>query len=125
MRRDETRRRPAPAPGRAMNESEHNIRESEFGDQASEWELGEHADLGLPVAPSVALEDLSPAAADRIRLFLAESTIHGGASPADVADLYTSQEVMADDMATAYLDRRFVRGEVPLDWRDLQDRLSL
>ena len=70
------------------------------------------------------LHDLAVAAAHRIRLFLAESTVRGGASPADVADLYTSQEIVDDDEATAYLDRRFVHGEVLIDWRELQDRLS-
>ena len=55
---------------------------------------------------------------------MAESTVRGGASPADVADLYTSQEIVDDDEATAYLDRRFVHGEVLYDWRELQDRLS-
>jgi hypothetical protein len=102
-----------------VNDSEHNIRESEYGEQASGGGLDD-ADV-----PSTALDDLSPAAADRIRLFMAESTIRGGASPADVADLYTSQEIMADDEATAYLDRRFVHGEAARDWRELQDRLSL
>jgi hypothetical protein len=56
---------------------------------------------------------------------MADSTVRGGASPGDVADLYTSQEIMADDAATAYLDLRFVHGEVPADWRELQDRLSM
>jgi hypothetical protein len=125
MGRDETRRRPASAAGGAVNESEHNIRESEYEDQASGWDLGDADGSGLPDVPSVGLGDLSPAAADRIHLFLAESTVRGGASPGDVADLYTSQEIMADDAATAYLDSRFVRGDVPRDWRELQDRLSL
>jgi len=55
---------------------------------------------------------------------MAESTVRGGASPADVADLYTSQEIVDDDYATAYLDRRFVHGEVLADWRSFQDSLS-
>jgi hypothetical protein len=71
-----------------------------------------------------AMDDLSSAASDRIHRFLAESTVRGGASPSDVADMYTSQEIVDDDRATAYLDRRFVHGEVLNDWRDFQDRLS-
>jgi len=70
------------------------------------------------------MDDLSSAAADRIQHFMADSTVRGGASPADVADLYTSQEIVDDDEATAYLDRRFVHGEVLADWRSFQDQLS-
>lgn len=74
--------------------------------------------------PTLGIDDLAPAAADRIHRFMAESTVRGGASPADVADLYTSQEIVDDDEATAYLDRRFVHGEILQDWREFQDRLS-
>jgi hypothetical protein len=70
------------------------------------------------------LADLSDAAANRVRRFLAESVINGGASPADVADLYTAPEIVADERATSYLDRRYVQGQVPSDWRDLQDDLT-
>jgi hypothetical protein len=74
--------------------------------------------------PEIQLADLSGPASRRVRRFLAESTVKGGASPADVADLYTSPEVVADDRATAYLDRRYVDGNMPSDWRELQDRLA-
>jgi hypothetical protein len=74
--------------------------------------------------PQRAMDDLSSAAADRIHRFMADSTVRGGASPSDVADLYTSHEIVDDDHATAYLDRRFVHGDVLDDWRDFQDRLS-
>ncbi len=70
------------------------------------------------------LSDLSDSAADRIRRFLADATVKGGSSPADVADLYTAVEIVADDAATAYLDGRYVHGEVPTDWRNLQDDLT-
>jgi hypothetical protein len=70
------------------------------------------------------MDDLSSAAADRIHRFMADSTVRGGASPSDVADLYTSLEIVDDDRATAYLDRRFVHGDVLKDWREFQDRLS-
>ncbi|MFN8634436.1 MAG: hypothetical protein U0893_11320 [Chloroflexota bacterium] len=76
------------------------------------------------VAPLPALADLSQEASERIRRFMADSTVRGGASPADVADLYLAQEILDDANATAYLDRRFVHGQVPDDWRELQDRLS-
>jgi hypothetical protein len=104
-----------------VNDSEHELRE----DAATRGEA-ERPDAPdrLPDVMPPALDDLGPAAADRIRRFMAESTVRGGASPADVADLYTSQEVVDDDEATAYLDRRFVHGEVVHDWREFQDRLS-
>jgi hypothetical protein len=102
-----------------VNDSEHELRDelSGAGEQAGTAAWDDHV-----VTPS--LDDLSPAAAERIRLFLAETTVRGGASPADVADLYTSQEIVDDDRATAYLDRRFVHGEIVRDWREFQDRLA-
>jgi hypothetical protein len=99
-----------------MNDSEHDTRDSANGEEIADSD---------PAAVSPVIDDLSPAAADRIRHFMAESTVRGGASPSDVADLYTSNEIMADDQATTYLDRRFVHGDVPEDWRTLQDQLSL
>jgi hypothetical protein len=77
---------------------------------------GDHREL--------AMSDLSDPAVERIRRFLAASTVKGGASPADVADLYTAPEIVADHGATKYLDRRFVQGEMPPDWRHLQDNLT-
>lgn len=74
--------------------------------------------------PERSIDDLDPVAADRIRRFMAESTIRGGASPGDVASLYTSQEIVDDADATSYLDRRFVHGEMPSGWRAFQDELS-
>ena len=70
------------------------------------------------------LRDLSAAAAARIRRFLADGTIRGGSTPADVGDLYLAHEGRADLLATEYLDRRFVHGEMPADWRSLQDSLT-
>lgn len=106
-----------------MNDSEHELRDDAAtrAEAAAEpaGEPGEMADV-----PTLGVDDLAPAAADRIRRFMAESTVRGGASPADVADLYTSQEIVDDDEATAYLDRRFVHGENLEDWRAFQDRLS-
>lgn len=70
------------------------------------------------------LDDLAPEAVERVRLFLAERAIKGGSSPADIADLYTSPEIVGDAVATRYLDRQFVHREVPDDWRSLQDRIA-
>lgn len=70
------------------------------------------------------LNDLSVEAAARIRRFMAEAIIKGGSTPAQVADLYLAQEVVADLLATEYLDRRFVHGEMPSCWRALQDALA-
>jgi hypothetical protein len=106
-----------------VNDSEHELRD----DAAVRGEQPDGQTDGpdqLAEMPTQGLDDLAPAAADRIRQFMAESTVRGGASPADVADLYTSQEIVDDDEATAYLDRRFVHGEVLQDWRAFQDQLS-
>lgn len=70
------------------------------------------------------LADLAPAAAERIRLFLAGWALRGGASPAEIAALYTAPEIVADPLATRYLDRRFVDQEPLADWRSLLDRIS-
>lgn len=70
------------------------------------------------------LGDLSAEAAARIRRFMAEAIIKGGSTPAAVADLYLAHEVVADVLATEYLDRRFVHGEMPGCWRALQDALA-
>lgn len=106
-----------------MNDSEHELREDAAMGEDQPAELID-GPIGTTDAPTRGVDDLAPAAADRIRQFMAESTVRGGASPADVADLYTSQEIVDDDEATAYLDRRFVHGEVLQDWRAFQDRLS-
>jgi hypothetical protein len=100
-----------------VNDSEHELRaEMKDGDELSSDNDVEGADRGL--------DDLSPAASERIRQFMAESTVRGGSSPGDVAGLYTSQEIVDDDDATSYLDRRFVHGEMPNGWRAFQDELS-
>jgi hypothetical protein len=70
------------------------------------------------------LDDLAPEAVQRVRLFLAERAVKGGSSPADIADLYTSPEIVGDAVATRYLDRQFVHRDVPADWRSLQDRIA-
>ena len=70
------------------------------------------------------LVDLAPEVVERIRLFMAERSVKGGASPADIADLYTSPAIADDALATRYLDRQFVEQQVLVDWRDLQDRVS-
>jgi hypothetical protein len=104
-----------------VNDSEHELRD----DAASGAEAAlTDGPPGTSAELTRGLDDLAPLAAERIRQFMAESTVRGGASPADVADLYTSQEIVDDDEATAYLDRRFVHGDVPADWREFQDRLS-
>ncbi len=74
--------------------------------------------------PGPALDDLATATAQLIRHFLAQSCLKGGASPSDVAALYTAPEIVTDPEATAYLDRRYVDGELPHGWRELQDDLS-
>jgi hypothetical protein len=70
------------------------------------------------------LVDLAPDAVSRIRLFMAERSVKGGASPADIADLYMAPAIADDALATRYLDRQFVSLEVLADWRELQDRVS-
>lgn len=106
-----------------MNDSEHELRDDAATREDEPVDLSD-APSQMADVPALGLDDLAPSAADRVRLFMAESTVRGGASPSDVADLYTSQEIVDDDEATAYLDRRFVHGEVLRDWREYQDRLS-
>ena len=106
-----------------MNDSEHELRDDAAIREDDTVELTDEP-ARMDAGPRPGVEDLAPSAADRIRRFMAESTVRGGASPADVADLYTSQEIVDDDEATAYLDRRFVHGELLHDWREFQDRLS-
>ncbi|MDP8924222.1 MAG: hypothetical protein M3O34_15270 [Chloroflexota bacterium] len=102
-----------------MNSTNYEPTErDELADAAAERTGGEPREFG-----TARLGDLSVAAAARIRLFLAEGIIKGGSTPAEVADLYLAQEIVLDALATEYLDRRFVHGEVPGDWRALQDAL--
>lgn len=106
-----------------MNESERELRPERRCGEGSIADRDEMvAEMAGPPLPAMA--DLSVEAAERIRRFMADSTVRGGASPADVADLYLAQEILDDANATTYLDRRFVHGDVPLDWRDFQDQLS-
>jgi hypothetical protein len=99
-------------------------------DNPSRPDLSDDFDEPAPSQPAdgdhreLAMSDLSDPAVERIRRFLAASTVKGGASPADVADLYMAPEIVADHGATKYLDRRFVQGEMPADWRHLQDDLT-
>lgn len=106
-----------------MNDSEHELRRdgSPCGERPDGPDEATAEQIGVP---RWAMDDLSSAASDRIHRFMADSTVRGGASPSDVADLYTAHEIVDDDHATAYLDRRFVHGDVLDDWRDFQDRLS-
>ena len=90
----------------------------------SERAQGEHPEGEAREYGVARLGDLSAPASARIRRFMAEGIIRGGSTPADVADLYLAQEVVADVLATEYLDRRFVHGEMPSDWRGLQDALA-
>src|ERR687885_622661 len=99
------RSRSDPSSDMSVNDSGHELR------QDAGWGADEPADQGDSAAESNdaaprGMDDLSSAATERIHRFMAESTVRGGASPADVADLYTSQEIVDDDHATAYLDRR-------------------
>ena len=96
----------------------------DLADTGAAWMESERAD-GEPREYGVArLGDLTAAAAARIRRFMADGVIKGGSTPAEVADLYLAQEVVTDVVATEYLDRRFVHGEMPSDWRSLQDALA-
>jgi hypothetical protein len=77
-----------------------------------------------PAVRGPRLVDLSAAALERIRAFTAAAIVKSGFSPADVADVYTAPEIVADRAATEYLDQRFVLGELPPDWRHMQDDLT-
>jgi len=106
-----------------VNDSDHDLSQNRGSCGGKPASSGDSSAGPIDV-PRQEMDDLSSGAADRIHRFMAESTVRGGASPADVADLYTAQEIVDDEHATAYLDRRFVHGEVLDDWRAFQDRLS-
>src|SRR5919202_1517987 len=84
-------------------------------------------DLGQPDPPVYAIEpeprlaDLSPEASSRIVRYIVTSTLEHGMAPNAVVALYA--DLGGDEMAVRYADRRFILREMPLDWRDVENRV--
>ena len=67
------------------------------------------------------LADLSPEASGRIVRYIVTSTLERGVAPTAVVALYA--DLAGDERAVRYADRRFMLREVPLDWRDIENRV--
>ena len=75
----------------------------------------------LPVEPEPGLADLSPEASGRIVRYIVTSTLEHGVAPNAVVALYA--DLGGDELAVRYADRRFILREMPLDWRDVENRV--
>jgi hypothetical protein len=76
---------------------------------------------GMPVEPQPSLADLSPEASGRIVRHIVTSTLEHGVAPNAVVALYA--DLAGDELAVRYADRRFILREMPLDWRDVENRV--
>ena len=74
-----------------------------------------------PIEPEPGLADLSPEATSRIVRYIVTSTLEHGVAPNAVVALYA--DLGGDEMAVRYADRRFILREMPLDWRDVENRV--
>jgi hypothetical protein len=74
-----------------------------------------------PIEPEPGLADLSPEASSRIVRYIVTSTLEHGVAPNAVVALYA--DLGGDEMAVRYADRRFILREMPLDWRDVENRV--
>ena len=76
---------------------------------------------GTPIEPQPSLADLSPEAGGRIVRYIVTSTLEHGVAPNAVVALYA--DLAGDELAVRYADRRFILREIPLDWRDVENRV--
>jgi len=74
-----------------------------------------------PVGPPPRLEDLSAEAVGRIMRFIVSSTLERGLAPTAVAALYA--DLVGDELAVRYADRRFMLREMPPDWSEIEGRV--
>src|ERR671932_2489055 len=74
-----------------------------------------------PIEPEPGLADLSPEASSRIVRYIVTSTLEHGVAPNAVVALYA--DLGGDEQAVRYADRRFILREMPLDWRDVENRV--
>src|SRR5947209_20134616 len=75
----------------------------------------------VPVEPQPSLADLSPEASGRIVRYIVTNTLEHGVAPNAVVALYA--DLGGEDLAVRYADRRFILREMPLDWRDVENRV--
>jgi hypothetical protein len=76
---------------------------------------------GTPIEPQPSLADLSPEASGRIVRYIVTSTLERGVAPNAVVALYA--DLAGEELAVRYADRRFILREMPLDWRDVENRV--
>jgi hypothetical protein len=74
-----------------------------------------------PVGPPPRLEDLSPEAVGRLVRYIVTSTLERGVAPNEVAALYA--DLVGDELAVRYADRRFMLREMPPDWSEIESRV--
>jgi hypothetical protein len=75
----------------------------------------------VPIEPQPSLADLSPGASGRIVRYIVTSTLEHGVAPNAVVALYA--DLGGDELAVRYADRRFILREMPLDWREVENRV--
>ncbi len=81
----------------------------------------QEGDMPPMAGPVPSLEDLSPEASGRIVRYIVTSTLERGVAPTAVVALYA--DLAGDEQAVRYADRRFMLREVPLDWREIENRV--
>src|SRR5579859_4204193 len=74
-----------------------------------------------PIGPSPTLADLTSDASSRIVRYIVTVTLERGVAPTAVVALYA--DLAGDEPAVRYADRRFMLREVPLDWREVENRV--
>ena len=75
----------------------------------------------VPVEPEPSLADLSPEASGRIVRYIVTNTLEHGVAPNAVVALYA--DLGGEELAVRYADRRFILREMPLDWREVENRV--
>jgi hypothetical protein len=106
----EVQRRPA----RSMFDDPEDLDAYDDGD--------EDLDLLAPFPPGrlPGLRDLSVRAQEAIRLYVVEDRLERGLAPVTLMELYRGLDNEGDERGRQYLDRVFVDGEIPNDWREVQ-----
>jgi len=75
----------------------------------------------VAIEPQPGLADLSPEASGRIIRYIVTSTLEHGVAPNAVVALYA--DLGGEELAVRYADRRFILREMPLDWREVENRV--
>ena len=74
-----------------------------------------------PVGPRRAWRILSPEAVGRLVRYIVTSTLERGVAPNEVVALYA--DLVGDELAVRYADRRFMLREMPADWSEIENRV--